>query len=654
MLLTVKPPPHNGILPHEYAALPSSPLPHGRLDHRHQRHALTLTALYAPRVSSPNSPIAPVSPPTLSAYSPRSDAAMDSANRSLPSMPATPAPRERDVPAMAAPMNTSMPNLPSPPPQWQNESMRQWLQTKAEEYRREQEEERTRQESYRLDQRRVEQSMLRESLKAGVPPCMVPLIFASMGGGCNLQWIQQHMSQLHGCSSQPHILPQQASHTLPQSQPQPQPQPQQYLPPQQQPVNQQHQQKQEQKPAPLPSQPTSSSVAHHRRPQYTQSQSMPPPSQMPAAAQSVAPENPCQSRMIPPNPYASQLPPNIKVGQPEPLSPSSTASYGRSSSLRLRNQPTSQTAPDAGLLSHINTSVLHIQQPSNISYTTTSSSTSVPLQQASSLAKCDAGTPSQSQRQPQSSPSIYFHHWVPPGQSQPNTPSTKTPNNSPYSGNPSSHLHSEHQISPKKRKAQFVHQPAPPPPRSDTVTSQFLPGRVSPKGAGRSGGQLRHHRQQQDQEPRHGDLPESGRPGGQIHMTSLSSPTDQGDIQSTSRGRSNSDRERKCGQSSNNNAQFAGDHNGRSHGNYPDAGSRDDSRGGREEGGGGGGGHELSASYNSRSSSFNVYGPNYGHSHESAGPSNSGPGTDTNNYQSPAARSPIHAREDRPQQSTGT
>ncbi|QSS49824.1 large tegument protein UL36 domain-containing protein [Histoplasma capsulatum var. duboisii H88] len=345
MLLTVKPHPHNGILPHEYAALPSSPLPHGRLDHRHQRHALTLTALYAPRVSSPNSPIAPVSPPTLSAYSPRSDAAMDSANRSLPSMPATPAPRERDVPVMAAPMNTSMSNLPAPPPQWQNESMRQWLQTKAEEYRREQEEERTRQESYRLDQRRVEQSMLRESLKAGVPPCMVPLIFASMGGGCNLQWIQQHMSQLHGCSSQPHILPQQASHTLPQSQPQPQPQ--QYLPPQQQPLNQQHQQKQEQKPAPLPSQPTSSSGAHHHRPQYTQSQSMPPPSQMPAAAQSVAPENPCQSRMIPPNPYASQLSPNIKVGhssQPEPLSPSSTASYGRASSLRLQDQPTSQTA----------------------------------------------------------------------------------------------------------------------------------------------------------------------------------------------------------------------------------------------------------------------------------------------------------------------
>lgn len=143
-----------------------------------------------------------------------------------------------------------------------------------------------------------------------------------------------------------------------------------------------------------------------------------------------------------------------------------------------------------------------------------------------------------------------------------------------------------------------------------------------------------------------------------MHMTSLSSSTDQGDVQSTSRGRSNSDRERKRGQSSsnNNNAQFAGDHNGRSHGNYPGAGSRDDSQGGRGEGGGGGGGggHELSASYNSRPSSFNVYGPNYGHSHESAGPSNSGPGTDTNNYQSPAARSPIRAREDRPQQSTGT
>ncbi|EDN09504.1 predicted protein [Histoplasma mississippiense (nom. inval.)] len=366
-------------------------------------------------------------------------------------MPATPAPRERDVPAMAAPMNTPMPNLPAPPPQWQNESMRQWLQTKAEEYRREQEEERTRQESYRLDQRRVEQSMLRESLKAGVPPCMVPLIFASMGGGYNLQWIQQHMSQLHGCSSQPHILPQQASHTMPQSQPQPQ----QYLPPQQ------HQQKQEQKPAPLPSQPTSSPVAHHHRPQYTQSQSMPPPSQMPAAGQSVAPENPCQSRMIPPNPYASQLSPNIKAGhssQPEPLSPSSTASSGFSKRYRTERGPI-----------------------------TTSQTTAGPRTEA----------------------------WR----------------------------------STRIRKAWR------------TNAYDFV-------------------------EQQHG-------PGGCPVNIERTIKFGSGKITWTEQQQNNDD------------AQFAGDHNGRSHGNYPGAVSRDDSQGGRGEGGGGGGGHELSASYNSRPSSFN-------------------------------------------------
>jgi len=92
--------------------------------------------------------------------------------------------------------------LPAPPPQWtgQDESMRNWLQAKAEEDRRKQEEERTKQENLRLDQRKVEQSMLRESLQGGVPPPMVPLIFAGMGGGNlpghTLEWAQQYLAQL--------------------------------------------------------------------------------------------------------------------------------------------------------------------------------------------------------------------------------------------------------------------------------------------------------------------------------------------------------------------------------------------------------------------------------------------------------------------------
>ncbi|KAL6913877.1 hypothetical protein FSHL1_011553 [Fusarium sambucinum] len=90
--------------------------------------------------------------------------------------------------------------LPAPPQQWQGaeESMKLWLQARAEEDRTRQEQERTRQESLRLDQRRVELDMLRTSLQAGIPPPMVPLVFAGMGAGglpphTALEWAQQFM-----------------------------------------------------------------------------------------------------------------------------------------------------------------------------------------------------------------------------------------------------------------------------------------------------------------------------------------------------------------------------------------------------------------------------------------------------------------------------
>ncbi|OJD24781.1 hypothetical protein ACJ73_03855 [Blastomyces percursus] len=563
---------------------------------------------------------------------------MDSSSRNLPPMAVTLAPSERDLPAMG-PISTSMSHLPAPPSQWQNtdESMRQWLQTKAEEDRRKQEEERTRQECYRLDQRKIEQAMLRESLKAGVPPYMVPLIFANMGGGCNLQWTQQLISQMHGSSTQT-LIP---SHAMPQ------PQPQQYSPPQHQ-----QQQQQQQHATPTP-QPTPSSSTHRHPPPQPHPQIMPPPSQVPVATQHVAPETPWDSRMIPSNPYAAQPPPHTGVGLPSqsaPPSPSSHVSYARAPSLRPPNQPPGQPSSKATTLSRINTSEIHIQQPSNNSYTAASPSVSGLQQQSPSLAKSDSGAHSQSQRQAQSSPSIYFHHWVPPGQSQPNTPSGKSPNNSPYSSNPNSHLRSEYQSSPRKRKAQFVHQSVPPPSRSDTVTSQTPPGRMSPRGNGRSGGHLRHQNQSQpqSQESRHGDLLEPRRPGGQMHVTSLVRSADEGDSRSTSRGRSNSDRESKRERSSSR-ARFSGDRNGNSHGSYAGRGSRDDLQSGP------GGSHKQSASTNISHSSFSTYGSNYGHARESTGSSNLGPGADTNNYRSPSDRSPIHPPEDHhPQPSSAT
>lgn len=107
--------------------------------------------------------------------------------------------------------------LPPPPPGWQGseDSMRAWLHAKAEEDKRKQEEERTSQERLRLEQRRTEYDILRTSLQGGVPPPLVPVVFAGMGGGnlppAALEWAQQFMySQSQGGPPQ-HLLPGPAS-----------------------------------------------------------------------------------------------------------------------------------------------------------------------------------------------------------------------------------------------------------------------------------------------------------------------------------------------------------------------------------------------------------------------------------------------------------
>ncbi|PHH59927.1 hypothetical protein CDD81_2358 [Ophiocordyceps australis] len=108
--------------------------------------------------------------------------------------------------------------LPPPPQQWQGaeESMRNWLLAKAEEEKTRQEEEKTRQESLRLEQRRVEMDMLRASLGGGIPPPMVPLVFAGMAGGslpqAALDWAQQFMQHAaHGSVAQ--LPPPQRQHS---------------------------------------------------------------------------------------------------------------------------------------------------------------------------------------------------------------------------------------------------------------------------------------------------------------------------------------------------------------------------------------------------------------------------------------------------------
>ncbi|KAH9220023.1 hypothetical protein DL95DRAFT_290718 [Leptodontidium sp. 2 PMI_412] len=118
--------------------------------------------------------------------------------------------------AQPPPLSQPMGQLPAPPQQWQGaeESMRNWLLAKAEEDKRKQEEEKTRQESLRLEQRKIEQDMLRTSLSGGIPPYMIPMVFAGMGGGnlpnASLEWAQHYMAQTHHLSQQQQLLPAQA------------------------------------------------------------------------------------------------------------------------------------------------------------------------------------------------------------------------------------------------------------------------------------------------------------------------------------------------------------------------------------------------------------------------------------------------------------
>ncbi len=89
--------------------------------------------------------------------------------------------------------------------------MKAWLAAKAEEDKRRQEEERTRQESYRLEQRRMEHEILRTSLQGGIPPPLVPVVFAGMGGGAlspaALEWAQQLIMSQSTQQHPPALLP---------------------------------------------------------------------------------------------------------------------------------------------------------------------------------------------------------------------------------------------------------------------------------------------------------------------------------------------------------------------------------------------------------------------------------------------------------------
>ncbi len=275
-------------------------------------------------------------------------------------------------PIAQPPLSQPMGQLPAPPQQWQGaeESMRNWLHAKAEEDKRKQEEEKTRQESLRLEQRKIEQDMLRTSLSGGIPPYMIPMVFAGMGGGnlpnASLEWAQHYMAQTHHLQQQQQIQQQQL----------------------------------------LPAQSQASPEQLQRRDSRVVSQPFgtqhnPAPMTLPST-----PIGPSGSQQ------GAGFVPSYQM---------SPASRGHSIT---QGQGVIARPPQTSHLPRLNTGEMHIQPPpAGPSMQMLPGQPSHPLQQ----------TQSAQQQEQQSSPSIYFHHWQPPttqagttsGTNQPTTPSGK-------------------------------------------------------------------------------------------------------------------------------------------------------------------------------------------------------------------------------------
>ncbi|KAF2730137.1 hypothetical protein EJ04DRAFT_515459 [Polyplosphaeria fusca] len=376
---------------------------------------------------------------------------MGTPHRGLPPPSAMTLPDPGRGPPPIPPSVASVGVLPPAPPQWQGaeEGMKNWLVAKAEEDKKKQEEEKTRQEGLKLEQRRIEQSMLRESMQGGIPPHLVPMIFAGIGGGSlanmSVEWLQQYTSQLQTAQQQ-----------------------------QQPPQQQQH-------------------PAHSHSQSHSQGQLSP---ELRRETRVIGQIQPNVYGAVPQTPQTALPPASVLPGQPIPGQPhgtfASTPYGGGSMSPRARaaqtsghvGAPTSAPRPPApSQLPRLTTNEIHIQQPP------VAPSTVQQLQQT------------QPAPQEQSSPSIYFHHWVPPTSSQEKS-STSNPPATPsgkYKASPSfqsrqraaSHASDpDYTSSPKKRKAQGGHPPPPPPtsaPQSHTSPSFSHVSTSSTSTPGRGG-----------------------------------------------------------------------------------------------------------------------------------------------------------------------
>lgn len=455
MLLTLKPsspPSQNGIKPpgpQEYSVV--------------RQFIPSLRDSTAPPFRPPSGPPSPTLT-TTAAGNHTSASAMDSiassrrnlpppSSRTLPPPPSLTAQQQQQQSQQLPPP----PHSQHPPPQWQNldkdVSMHLWLQAKAEEDRKRQEEEKARQETLRLEQRVIEHSMLRDALQAGVPPHMVPLIFAGISNGGLPQSIldltQQYMTQL---GQQP------VSGPAPPS-----------MPP---PPSHQHQ------------------LGHQRHPSTSgleiSASALPAPPAPPRYSQPGVPsELRRDSHSLPSNTVYPTQPPVPPPGDTLPSQPLSMPG-GSSNSSPVR-QPLAHSAFPGGGLSPASSVPRLSEGPGHY-----------PPGGNQQYAPGSAAAPPQSTfgkeyqyRPRQSSTSIYFHHWVPPGQSHASTSGGKASQESSMPSHSHSHSRSEYQSSPgRKRKSQGPHQPAPVPSSRSRQSS--------PAASGRRPGRPSHRRQQSD------------------------------------------------------------------------------------------------------------------------------------------------------------
>lgn len=448
---------------------------------------------------------------------------------SLPSLPASTTSRMntslRGLPPPAAmamqntdhgppPVGQPLGQLPAPPAQWQgaDESMRNWLQAKAEEDRRKQEEERTRQETLRLEQFKIGQTMLRESLQGGVPPYMVPMVFAGMGGGnmptASLEWAQHYMAQISFQQQQ----------------------------------QQQQQLQQQQQPA-LPPQATLEPRQDSRT--ITGPQPNPYATQQPIPQAIAAP--PVQSGLQLPSQaqQSSAMVPTYQLPNT-----SSAARIQAQQALPQMSLPTSAPRPPPqSQLPRLNTNELRVAQPPQGTQVGVHSLN--PLQQSQSA---------QPQEQHQSSSPNIFIPWNPPasqpGSNAPITPSGRSQQESPFSQSANSHLRSDHVPSPKKRKttttnqggsgqsSQAAHETSP--PFSQTSSSSTPSGRRGGHSRQRSDASSRGYdtlgrptSRQRQPESAHTSAPGSGQIGSTAHQTPATSvsnePTRQASASSETR-----------------------------------------------------------------------------------------------------------------------